>query len=188
MRRLLKNKKALSTVVASLILLVVSVLLAGVASYFALNVAGSRVQQEKLYLSNVAVWYKNSTTSLGSLLVTNTGATDIVLSKVTIKGQESPWNGTQTYVLFTKIEGILSANLEYVANFNKTGANQLTLDGTDYDFTVVSENLILQSGWTMLFFIVNPQNLIVYDVGTPVRVTISTGQALYATESIVKAV
>ena len=188
MRRLLRNKKALSTVVASLILLVVSVLLAGVASYFALNVAGSRVQQEKLYLSNVAVWYKNSTTSLGSLLVTNTGATDIVLSKVTIKGQESPWNGTQTYVLFTKIEGILAANLEYVSNFNKTGTNQLTLDGIDYDFDVVSENLILQSGWTMLFFIVNPHNLIVYDVGTPVRVTISTGQALYATETIVKAV
>ena len=164
MRRLLRNKKALSTVVASLILLVVSVLLAGVASYFALNVAGSRVQQEKLYLSNVAVWYKNSTTSLGSLLVTNTGATDIVLSKVTIKGQESPWNGTQTYVLFTKIKGILAANLEYISNFNKTGTNQLTLDAIDYDFDVVSENLILQSGWTMLFFIVNPQNLIVYDV------------------------
>jgi hypothetical protein len=90
MRRLLKNKKALSTVVASLVLLVVSVLLAGVASYFALNVAGSRVQQEKMYLSNVAVWYKNSSSALGSLLVTNTGETDIVLSKVTIKGQDSP--------------------------------------------------------------------------------------------------
>jgi hypothetical protein len=39
-----------------------------------------------------------------------------------------------------------------------------------------------------VFFIVNPQNLIVYDVGTPVRVTVSTGQALYATETIIKAV
>ena len=188
MRKLLKNKKALSTVVASLILLVVSVLLAGVASYFALNVAGSRVQQEKLYLSNVAVWYKNSSSALGSLLVTNTGETDIVLSKVTIKGQDSPWNGTNTFVLYTKVEGILSANIDYVATFNQTGSNTLNLDGTDYDFTVVSENLILQSGWTMLFFIVNPQKLIVYDVGTPIRVTISTGQALYATETIVKAV
>ncbi len=188
MRKLFRNKKALSTVVASLILLVVSVLLAGVASYFALNVAGSRVQQEKLYLSNVAVWYKNSTDSLASLLVTNTGETDIVLSKVTIKGQDSAWNGTETYVLFTKVEGILSASPNYVSTFNQTGTNQLNLDGTDYDFTVVSENLILQSGWTMLFFIVNPQKLIVYDVGTPVRVTISTGQALYATETIVKAV
>jgi hypothetical protein len=40
----------------------------------------------------------------------------------------------------------------------------------------------------MVFFIVNPGNMIVYDVGTAVRVTISTGQALYATETIVKAV
>jgi len=186
--RKLRNKKALSTVVASMILLVVSVLLASVASFFALNVAASRVQQEKLYVSDVAVWYKNSTSSLGSLLVTNNGETDIVLSKVTIKGQASPWNGTSAYVLYTKIEGILSANLEYVSTFNQTGTNTLTLEGTDYDFTVVSENLILQSGWTMLFFIVNPQNLIVYDVGTPIRVTIATGQALYVTETIVKAV
>jgi hypothetical protein len=187
-RKLLKNKMALGAVVASLILLVVSVLLAGVASYFALNIAGSRVQQEKLYLSNVAVWYKNNTCSLGSVIVTNTGETDIVLSKVTIKGQESPWNGTSSYVLYTKTEGILSSSLEFVSTFNQTGENTVTLEGTTYNFTVVSENLILQSGWTMVFFIVNPANLIVYDVGTPIRVTISTGQALYATETIMRAV
>jgi hypothetical protein len=188
MSKLSNNKKALSTVVASLVLLVVSVLLAGVASNFALNVAGSRVQQEKLYLSTVCVWYENSNTSLSGLIVTNTGETDVVLSKVTIKGQESPWNGTKTYVLYTKTEGILSTNLQYVSTFNQTGENKLTLEGTVYNFTVVSENLILQSGWTMVFFIVNPQNLIVYDVGTPIRVTVSTGQALYATETIMKAV
>jgi hypothetical protein len=188
MRRLLKNKLALSTVVASLILLVVSVLLAGIASYFALNVAGSRVQQEKLYLSNVSVWYESDNSTLGGLVVTNTGETDIVLSKVTIKGQESPWNGTSSYVLYTKTEGILSTSLQFVSTFNQTGENTLALEGTTYNFTVVSENLILQSGWTMVFFVVNPANLIVYDVGTPVRVTISTGQALYATETIMKAV
>ena len=188
MRRLLKNKKALSTVVASLILLVVSVLLASVAAYFALNIAGARVQQENLYLSTVSVWYENTNSSLGGLIVTNNGETDIVLSKVTIKGQESAWNGTSSYVIYTKTDGILSTNLEYVSTFNQTGANSLTLEGTAYNFTVVSENLILQSGWTMVFFIVNPQNIIVYDVGTPIRVTISTGQALYATETIMKAV
>ena len=140
MRRLLKNKKALSTAVASLILLVASVLLAGVGSTFALNIAGSRIQQENVYLSNVAVWYKNKSCSLGSMLVTNTGETDVVLSKVTIKGQESTWNGTETFVLYTKVEGVLSANVEYVSNFNQTGSNQLTLDDVVYDFTVVSEN------------------------------------------------
>ncbi len=187
MKKFLKNKKALSSAVASLILLVVSVLLAGVSSNFALNVAGTRVQQENLFLANVDVWYKNSTASLGSLLVTNTGETDIVLSKVTIKGQECTWNSSSTYVLFTKVEGILTANVEYVENFTQTETNTLNFDGTDYNFEVVGENLILQSGWSMLFFIVNPGKLMVYDVGTPIRVTITTAQALYATETIVNA-
>ena len=88
MFKLRKNKKALSSAVASLILLVVSILLAGVSSNFALNVAGTRVQQENLFLANVDVWYKNSTASLGSLVITKTGENEIVLSKVTIKGQE----------------------------------------------------------------------------------------------------
>ena len=188
MFKLRKNKKALSSAVASVILLVVSALLAGVSSNFALNVAGTRVLQENLFLANVDVWYKNNTTSLGSLLITNTGETDIVLSKVTIKGQECSWNSTSTYVLFTKVEGALSANPEYVENFTRTETNTLNLGGTDYDFEVVGENLILQFGWSMMFFIVNPGKLMVYDVGTPIRVTISTAQALYATETIVNAV
>jgi len=165
MRKLLKNKLALSTVVASLVLLVVSVMLAGIASYFALNVAGSRVQQEKLYLSNISVWYESDNSTHAGLVVTNTGETDIVLSKITIKGQDRPWNGTSSYVLYTKTEGILSTRLQYVSTFNQTGENALTLEGSVYDFAVVSENLILQSGWCMVFFVVNPANLIVYDVG-----------------------
>jgi len=93
--------------------LVASVLLAGVASYFALNVAGSRVQQEKLYMSNVAVWYENSNTSLDSLLVTNTGETDILLSKVTIKGQEITWNRTENYVYCGLRKPDSSVRLDY---------------------------------------------------------------------------
>jgi len=187
LRKNFRNRLALSTPVASLILLVVSVLLASVASYFALNIARARVQQEKLYLSKVYVWYENSTSSLGCLVVTNTGATDVVLSKIDIKGQESPWNGTTTYVLYNKTEGILSADLEFVSTFNQTGTNVLNLGGKNYTLTVASENLILESGWTILFYIVNPENIMVYDVGTPILVTISTGQAVYGTETVVKA-
>lgn len=182
-----RRKSALSTPVASLIVLVVSVLLSSVVSYFAINVTRARVQQEKLYLSKVYVWYENSTSSLGCLVVTNTGATDIVLSKIAIKGRDSPWNGTTTFVLYNKTEEILSADLEFVSNFNQTGSNVLNLDGINYTLVVASENLILQSGWTMLFYIVNPQGIVVYDVGTPAGVTVSTGQAVYSTETNVKA-
>ena len=46
MRNIMKNRLALSTVVTTLIILVVSVLLAGVVTYFAINVTSTRVQEE----------------------------------------------------------------------------------------------------------------------------------------------
>ena len=56
LRNILKNRLALSTVITTLIILVVAVLLAGVVTYFAINVVSTRVQQESLQVSNVHVW------------------------------------------------------------------------------------------------------------------------------------
>ena len=50
---MMKNRLALSTVITTLIILVVAVLLAGVVTYFAINVVSTRVQQESLQVSNV---------------------------------------------------------------------------------------------------------------------------------------
>ena len=50
MKNILKNRLALSTVVTTLIILVVSVLLAGVVTYYAINVTSTRVQEESLSL------------------------------------------------------------------------------------------------------------------------------------------
>jgi len=46
--KMLKNRKALSTVVITLIILVVSVLLATVVPFYAVNVTTTRVQEESL--------------------------------------------------------------------------------------------------------------------------------------------
>ena len=55
MIRLLKNRLALSTVVTTLIILVVSVLLASVLTYFAINVVSTRAQEESLrFLNNTS--------------------------------------------------------------------------------------------------------------------------------------
>ncbi len=54
--KLLKNKYALSTVVTTLIILVISVLLASVVTYFAINVVSTRVQEESLSLSDAHIW------------------------------------------------------------------------------------------------------------------------------------
>jgi hypothetical protein len=48
---LLKNKKGLSVIVTRLIILVVSVLLATVVTFYAINVTTTRVQEESLFLT-----------------------------------------------------------------------------------------------------------------------------------------
>lgn len=64
MRNILKNRTALSTVVTTLIILVVSVLLAGVVTYFAINVTSTRVQEESLQLTKQHVWHNTDRKSV----------------------------------------------------------------------------------------------------------------------------
>ena len=61
----MKNKYALSTVVTTLIILVISVLLASVVTYFAINVVSTRVQEESLSLSAAHI-FLNPVAATGS--------------------------------------------------------------------------------------------------------------------------
>lgn len=54
--RLLRNVRGLSVVVTTLIILVVSVLLAAIVTFYAINVVTTRVQEESLHLSKQHVW------------------------------------------------------------------------------------------------------------------------------------
>jgi hypothetical protein len=96
-RRLMKNKYALSTVVTTLIILVISVLLASVVTYFAINVVSTRVQEESLSLSAAHIWLNSGaaagapTYSQASLKVINTGGRDVVITKIAVRGQDNAW-------------------------------------------------------------------------------------------------
>jgi hypothetical protein len=126
MRNILKNRKALSTVVTTLIILVVSVLLAGVVTYYAINVVSTRVQQESLNLEYQHVWY--STFSNGgaeaAVMITNTGGRDVVIDKIEIRGQTVPWTNV---FIYTPAAGETLGDLYYfsqtitqVASYNTT--------------------------------------------------------------------
>src|SRR5208337_1163417 len=89
LRNILKNRLALSTVITTLIILVVAVLLAGVVTYFAINVVSTRVQQESLQVSSVHVWVDAAGTAQAALMITNTGGRDVVISQIQVRGQSS---------------------------------------------------------------------------------------------------
>ncbi len=88
MIRILKNRRALSTVVTTLIILVVSILLASVLTYFAINVVSTRVQEESLSVTNQHIWVAADGSAVGAIMITNNGGRDVVINKITVRGQE----------------------------------------------------------------------------------------------------
>jgi hypothetical protein len=186
MRKLARNIRALGTPVANLIVITAAVLLTTAVIFFATNVTSSQVQKENMYISNTHLWYVNSTYSVGAAVITNTGATDVVLSKIAIKGLVCAWNGSDNYIIYNKTDTLAGGDLPFVLTLNKTIANNVDIGGVIYTFNVAGDDFVLRSGWTMMFYIALPGRLMVYDLGLPARILITTSQSVYVTETLVQ--
>ncbi|MCW4007960.1 MAG: type IV pilin [Candidatus Bathyarchaeota archaeon] len=184
MKNILKNRWALSTVVTTLIILVVSVLLAGVVTYFAINVTSTRVQEESLHLTKQHVWYAANGTSYSSeaaIMIINTGGRDVVIDKLTVRGQEISWSN----VFYNVTTDSVSADLTF--NTTLVDGGEITIGTTDYIFEQASTDLTLESGKTMIIYIASPDSITVNDIGLTVAITVFTSQAMYYKETNVEA-
>ena len=188
MKNILKNRLALSTVVTTLIILVVSVLLAGVVTYFAINVTSTRVQEENLSLSKTHIWVTMDGTAVGAIMVTNTGGRDVVLSKIAVRGQDV--DAGSIYYAVAASGDILTTDLAW--NTNATGAiaggETPNSDWTTTLTALGSDTLILTSGSTMAIYINSPDSITVNDIGLTVAITVFTSQAIHYQESNVEAI
>ena len=183
MKNILKNRLALSTVVTTLIILVVSVLLAGVVTYFAINVTSTRVQEENLHLTKQHIWYDTSSSAgQAAIMVINTGGRDVVLDKITCRGQESAWSN----VFYNITQDAISADLSY----NASMADAFTMDigGTDFDFVGATTDITLKSGYTAIIYISNPDSISMNDIGLTVSLAMFTSNAVHNREANVEAV
>ena len=184
MKNILKNRLALSTVVTTLIILVVSVLLAGVVTYFAINVTSTRVQEENLHLTKQHIWYDTAGSGNGqaAIMVINTGGRDVVLDKITCRGQEAAWSN----VFYNITTDAISADLAY----NASMADAFTMDigGSDYEFAVAATDLTLKSGYTAIIYIDDPDSISMNDIGLTVSLAMFTSNAVHNREANVEAV
>jgi hypothetical protein len=181
MRDFRRNRLALSTVVTTLIILVVSVLLAGVVSYFAINVTSTRVQEESVHLSKQHVWHDGNETSQAAFLMINTGGRDLVIDKISVRGQESDWAN----VYYTVTTASISDDLAY--NTTLSDGGNMTIDETAYSFSVASDDITVRSGYSLIVYINSPDSISVNDIGLTVGMTVHTSQAMYYKECNVQA-
>jgi len=185
--KLLKNRKALSTVVTTLIILVVSVLLATVVTFYAINVTTTRVQEESLHLTKQHIWY-NTTGGWAeaAIVIVNTGGRDVVLDKINVRGQDCQW--TNVYYWRTNTQ-VISADLNATTS-ELTGTSYLMNTTFKYgngNFTQATDDLTLKSGYTMVVYIKNPDSIALNDVGIPVGITVFTANAQYYKETNIQA-
>jgi hypothetical protein len=184
MRNLLKNRLALSTVVTTLIILVVSVLLAGVVTYFAITVTSTRVQEESLALTKQHVWYDaTNSVSQAAIMIINTGGRDIVIDKLSVRGQEVAWG----HVFYNVTTASISQDLPFISG-GITSSSTVTLNTVAYDLDATTSDLTLQSGKTMIIYVTSPDSITINDIGLTVAVTVFTSQAMYYKETNVQAV
>ncbi|MCW4035366.1 MAG: type IV pilin [Candidatus Bathyarchaeota archaeon] len=180
MRDLQRNRLALSTVVTTLIILVVSVLLAGVVSYFAINVTSTRVQEESVHLTKQHVWHDGDSSSQAAFLMINTGGRDLVIDKISVRGQESEWTNVYYNITSTSI----AADLPYNATLSDGGT--ITI-GTGFIFSNTTTDITVKSGFSIIVYITSPDSISVNDIGLTVGMTVHTSQAMYYKECNVEA-
>jgi hypothetical protein len=180
----LRNKKGLSTVVTTLIILVVSVLLATVVTFYAINVTTTRVQEESIQVYKLHTWQDGATFAETAFLMINTGGRDLVLDKISVRGQEIPW----TDVYYNKTTDTINVDLPFAPQAQLT-AGWVMVGTANYTLTAGTANtkLILQSGDSMIVYIQNPDHISVNDIGVTVGITIFTANAQYYKESNVQA-
>lgn len=180
MKQILKGKKGLSTVVTTLIILVVSVLLATVVTFYAINVTTTRVQEESLQISKQHIWHNGTNFAEATFLIINTGGRDVVLDRISVRGQECQW----ATIHYNKTTDALTPDLSYIdPNSNGTLLGKsVTVGSVTYDLARASDDLILKSGSSMIVYITDPDSISVNDIGTTVGFTVFTANAQYHKE------
>lgn len=165
MKQVLKSRKGLSTVVTTLIILVVSVLLATVVTFYAINVTTTRVQEENLRVTKGHIWV-NSTVAQAAFVIANIGGRDTLIDKIQVRGQDLGWTDYTVYYNRTTTAPI--TDLDYLGVF--TGWDNAT------------DDLSLKSGECLVIYIEDPGTISVADIGTTCSITVFTASAQYKIE------
>jgi hypothetical protein len=171
-----RSRKALAQVVTTLILLVVSILISGVAVYYSINILSARIQTEEVRLAKEHIWV-NSTGAVGAFKVQNLGGRDILIDKIETRGVEEAW--TDVYYYRVPSGTSITGDLNVTSYDNLIGAS-VAIDGKTY--TRADSDLPLVSGGELLVYIKGPDNVQLDDIGTTVSFSLFTGLSQYITE------
>jgi hypothetical protein len=171
-----ESKRALAQVITTLLLLVASIMISGIAIYYSMNLISTRLQTEEVRLSKEHIWV-NSTGAVGALKIQNLGGRDILIDKIEVRGIDESW--ADVYFYRVPSGTFISGDMNVTSHSNLSGSN-VTINGRVY--TQAYSDIPLASGSVLLIYIKGPDNVTVDDIGTTVSLSVNTGISKYITE------
>ncbi|MGB9693927.1 MAG: hypothetical protein ACPLYF_03700 [Fervidobacterium sp.] len=143
------------------------------------------MQTEQLILTKQHVWC-NATGGWAesALVIINAGTRDVVLDKISVRGQECSW--ANVYYWKTNNTSI-SNDLQVTSTPIAGDTFNITVQGVERVFQRATDDLTLEAGWTVVVYIMNPDSITLSDVGITVGITVFTANAQYYKETNVEA-
>ena len=171
-----RKRNGLNQAISTLILLVVTILIALVATYYSTNVTTSRSQVEDVAFSKAHIWI-NSTGAVAGFKLQNLGGRDVLIDKFAVRGVEESWSDVYVHRVpsGTSVDGDMN-----VTSYSNLSGASVTIDARLY--SRASEDVPLISGGVLLVYIRGPDNVRMADLGKDVSITVFTNRAQYITE------
>lgn len=144
-------------VMAIVLIVTAAALFSGFIMYQTLTSNNSSyLPEENLELSNQHAWYNQSGWAEAAIAVVNVGERDTILRKITIQSIESKWSDVYYWRTDT---GPISNELKQTPNELSGSSFSILVDGQQRSFQQASSELALNSGWTIVLYVMNPGNL-----------------------------
>lgn len=182
------SQAGLSAVVATLIILVASVVLGISLVLYASGVFEARVQEEAIEVELFHLWI-NSTDggAEGAFLVKNVGARDTGVSAITIRGTLVPF----VDVYFWKVSDSVDQDLQFdsaVVNASASSLNITIYPGKSETFAQATGAIGISPGEEVVIYIDSPGSIAAKDVGEIATNSVKAGQASIITQTPISTV
>ena len=168
----IRDRRALSQVVTTLILLVVSVLMAsGTVTYYSIAVTSSSLRQEQLNIGEARIWV-NASGAQAAVLIENVGGRDALIDQIEVRYSETPWGSVYHA---PAVEGEITP----AQGSNITGPFNHTIGNAALSFERASGSIVLRISEGIIIYIDQPDAIGMSDIGDLITVIVHTSANQY---------
>lgn len=169
-----KRKRGLTQSVTLMILLVLSVVMAGgTVGLYTLSVTKSAMKMEQIVIRNTRIW-ANASGSQVALHVENIGGRDALITSIEVGFVEEGWDS----VFYAEGDGGI---MEPAEGLNITGSFNHTISGLEYSFEPATGSMMIPVSGSVLIYVDNPETIDIKDIGRVMEVIVYTSTLPYIT-------